>query len=869
VPPLDGMVDPTLEYADALRSLLVSLDGSWRVQSKRSGNLCWYQVECRGEALPSQGWKIHISASTDDANGLTSSIVPWLIAQRATFKVLADRNSIFCVNSGQFGATQTGKIITVYPGSDDEAARLAIALDDLWSSSTGPAVPSDLAVRPGGSIFVRYGSFTGETVVDRFGKNVPAIRDEFGRITEDVRSVDGRQPKWAAPPINGLVPAVPDLSASLAIGGDSYLPLMLLHRSPLGKVFLGLRLSDGKEVLLKVRRRGVGVGKSEDFQTVGLSAEYAVLQKLQAFDELAPLPFDYSCDRDFAILVTEYVDGRHFLELDFETQVRALTWLALRIAQLHSAGFVHGDVKLANVIARESDVRLIDFELSVPIDSKIAESRGTIGYLPPEATDRRTPAMDVYALGVCVAHVFLRIDPAGVAIGGGRLVGLLQQFGYPQTAQVVRELMALDAARRPKAADAVIRLRDLTPSSAQRTRGRDQSTRWCVRSAVEAGVATRRYRQDMGNGCAWNCETDERAGPLPGINMGSAGILLGLMSIDEAFRTRIFDEDVNRGSEYLESLKPEPDPNGFFTGNAGVAVALAVAGKRFRNPTFIAAAHEYLSQSLTVEGDFDLFSGSAGVLWAWCLVAQVLGDRTLLDRAAPCAKNLIENASLQDDLYVWPSCDANEAPLTGAAHGSAGIAMALSIWGKATGESIASDLAIETFDRLYRFGRVRGGSGLRHRVGRGDDAVMVPSWCHGVAGYLWCMLSALGDDEQLKPAIDWCVERCSSTKSIGSPVYCHGMAGELELWRLIEKHPRLYRGASERSRRAANALRLQLQRNDGSSMWASEDPKRFTPDLWVGFLGPATALALYSQNKPVPLLSGAWLTSCASDRPVT
>lgn len=863
--PLHGIVEPALEYTDALQSLLDSLDCSWRVHSRRSGNLCWYQVECQGRALPSQGWKIHISASTADANGLNSSIVPWLIEQRATFKILADRNSIFCVNSGQFGATQTGKIITVYPGSDDDAARLAMALDDLWPSSTGPAVPSDLAVRPGGSVFVRYGSFTGETVVDRFGKNVPSIHDELGRINEDVRSVDGRQPNWATPPITGLVPAVPDMSASLSIGSDSYLPLMLLHRSALGNVLLGLRLSDGKEVLLKVRRRGVGVGKSENFQTVGLGQEFAVLQKLQPFDELAPLPVDYSCDRDFAILVTEYVEGRHYLELDFETQVRALSWLALRIAQLHSVGFIHGDVKLANVIARESNVRLVDFELSVPIDSKVGESRGTVGYLAPEAADRRTPAMDVYALGVCAAHVFLKIDPAGLAIGGGRIVGLLQQLGYPQAVRVVRELLQLDASRRPSAAEAAIRLRDLTPSSVQRTRGRDRRTRWCLRSAVEAGVATRRYRRDMGNGCVWKSETDQDAAPLHGINIGSAGILLGLMTIDEACRTRIFDEDIIRGAQHLESREPEPNANGFFTGNAGVAVALAVAGKRFRKPAFIAAAHKYLSKSLTVEGDFDLFSGSAGVLWAGCLLAQILDDRNLLDRAAPCAKSLIENASLQDKLYVWPSCDANEPPLTGAAHGSAGIALALSIWGKATGESDATDLAIETFDRLYRFGRVRGGSALRHRVGKSDAAVMVPSWCHGVAGYLWCMLSALGDDEQLKRAIDWCVDLCSSTRSIGSPVYCHGIAGELELWRLVEKYPRLYQRASGRSRTAANVLRLQLQRTGGLSIWASEDPRRLTPDLWVGFLGPATALALYSQNKPVPLLSGTWLTTCASD----
>lgn len=863
---LHGVIEPVQEYAAVLQSLLDRLDGSWCVRSRRSGSLSWYQVECRDEALPSQGWKIHISASTGDANALCSSVIPFLIARRATFKVLADLHSIFCVNSGQFGATQTGKVVTVYPIDADEAARLALALDALWTIGTGPAVPSDLTLRPEGSVFLRYGNFAGETVVDRFGKNVSAIRDEHGRLVEDVRNANGRQPEWAVPPISGLVPAVPDPTGPFLTENDSYLPLMLLHGSPLGKVFFGIRLSDGKEVSIKVRRRGVGVGKSEDFQSIGLAAEFAALRELQTHDELSPLPIDYSCDRDFAILVTEYIDGRRYLDLDFETQVRALSWLAVRIGELHSAGFVHGDVKLPNVIARESDVRLIDFELSLPIDSKVIESRGTVGYLPPEGADRKAPAMDVYALGVCVAHVFLKTDPAGLAIGGGRLVGLMHEFGYPQAAGIARELLEADASRRPSAADAAIRLRSLRASGVRRTRRRDPNRRWCVRSAIEAGLATRRYRQDADNGYVWKSETDEDAPPLRGINIGSAGILLGLMTIDEAFGTRIFDDDIVRGAEHLQNRDPEQSANGFFTGNAGVAVALAVAGKRFQKPDLTRAARKYLLQSLTVEGDFDLFSGSAGVLWAVCLLAEILGDRNLLERAAPCAKTLIENALLQDELYVWPNCDAREPPFTGAAHGSAGIAMALSIWGRAAAESNATGLALETFDRLYRYGRVKEGSALRHRVGRGDAGVPVPSWCHGVAGYLWCMLSGFGDDDRLMPAIAWCVEKCASTTPIGSPVYCHGMAGELELWRLVNNYPRLHPEAPKRAQRAANALRLQLQRKDGLSAWASEDPKRFNPDLWVGFMGPATALALYALNKPVPLLSETWLASCARGR---
>jgi hypothetical protein len=61
-------------------------------------------------------------------------------------------------------------------------------------------------------------------------------------------------------------------------------------------------------------------------------------------------------------------------------------------------------------------------------------------------------------------------------------------------------------------------------------------------------------------------------------------------------------------------------------------------------------------------------------------------------------------------------------------------------------------------------------------------------------------------------------------------------------------------------------LRLQLRRERGVSFWGAEDPEVFSPDLWVGFLGPATALALYARKIADPLLSASWLRACASSR---
>ena len=867
--------EPLQQYSSALSSYLSCLGPGWDVQTHTSSQVALIHITHKGTTLPSQGWKIHVSASASEAAILCHAVLPWLLMRGVTCKIVADIDSLIRVNSGWVGETQTGKILTAYPRDNEEAANVALELDRRWPVTKGPAVPSDLAVRAGGAVFLRYGAFDGEVLVDRFGKILPALRAIDSTLVEDLRSSDGQQPGWVPRLLPGLEPAVPELAGPFKSTDESYLPLVLLHESPRGKVFLGLTLSDATEVIIKVARRGVGGGLLQSSSEERLKAEHDVLQALKGYSGMAPQPCGYIQGRDFTVLVTEYVEGQAFADLDFGQQISGLRELALAVSNLHAMGFAHRDIKLANAIVTEAGVRLVDFELAVPFGLQDLTPAGTRGYFPVETGPHADSTAEVYALGACVAHVYLGFDPAQLPAGGGRLVGLLQLFGYGQVAHVVQKLVNPRPGTDPTATAAVRMLQDLPQVPAAKSAGEHAgapswprvSPAWCLRAASEAGLAARQYRQEMQNGSAWRSDRDEEIVPAEGINLGAGGVILGLASIDRACGASKFNEDIQQGAEWLASRTPNAVAHGFFTGNAGTALALAVAGKRLSRPEWVAAARTRMAAATGVEQDCDLFSGAAGVLWAACSFSEILEDDKAHTMAKRCGELLLRRAEVREGLRVWPSAEPGDPPLTGAAHGSAGIALALAIWGRIAQRPEAVELSLETFERLYRNGRTSEGTMLRRTVDAPVDdtsswAPILP-WCHGIAGYLWCMLLAFGDDRRLAPAIDWSLERCGQTKSLGSPVYCHGVAGELELWRLVGGYPRLRVGAARRAQRAASVLRLELRRERGLCVWGSEDPEVLRPDLWVGFLGPATALALYPRSSDA-LLSASWLRGCAT-----
>ena len=852
-------------YRASLSRLRAALGSNWNVETQRDAHLCWSVFIASERSHPPQGWKLHITAAASDVHDLCHRVLPRLVERYTSFKVPASLEGIIQINSGVVGESQIGKVVTVYPASDDLAAEIARDIEVLWPHSGGPPVASELSVRRGGSVYLRYGAFGfGPRMTTHNGLAHALVRPD-GTCEPDDRSKP--VPDWVPqPPLKCVYPDTENFLHEIECSHRKFLPVALLHASPKGKVFYGMATDDAAEVVIKI----AGTRTCEDLR--GFNAgrktarEFAILSDLeQRAPGVAPRPLGRLRSQQ-SVLVETVIEGTAIDDLEPPDQVRALPLLATTLADVHEAGYAHRDLKLCHALLTDDRVCLIDFELSASIGATSFPLGGTHGYIPPEGDHGKVAASsDVYALGACVAHVVLGCDPASLPRGSARLIRLLRLKGATQASRIVDALTRSDPLRRPSArvaAEMLVENRGRLEQEIAWTVNRSQATsiRLAQRSTIQAARATRHYSIAEGERRSWRNTHSESSFNSEGINIGAAGILIGLMSVAEALGVREFEEDVLHGANTLAEDDPPIGSCGLFTGSAGVALALAVCGLRMQRASIIDRARVRLSAAVSNCRDLDLFSGAAGVVWTGCLMADILATSWPLDAVRPLARQLLSAVSYNRGFPSWSGTASawnEDDVLTGAAHGLSGIAMALGCWGRQGADSRATALALDAFQGLYNSGRTPDGESLA--ITLGGERTEPGVWCHGAAGYLWCILQSVGDRPELREAIDWAVQSLLTSPPVGDVTYCHGISGQLELWRMLRAVDRHSDLAAARVNLLSAVLLILRQRRNGLAVWSSEDPAVITPDLWVGFLAPATAIAVSLAGSRSALLSSSWL----------
>lgn len=200
-----------------------------------------------------------------------------------------------------------------------------------------------------------------------------------------------------------------------------------------------------------------------------LEREFLTLASL-SLPGVAPV-FDFGVVRDASLgepgpfFTRGYVEGEPLdagcSALSVEARLRLFARAAARIAALHRAGIVHGDIKPANVIVDPSgEPSLIDFGLASRV---VAHARpdtlgGTPAFMAPELFEGERPsiATDVYALGCTLWMLMVGAPPFGVE---GRRTRSSKSRVEPQVPIAIEDVAksALVVAKRALSRDAAER----------------------------------------------------------------------------------------------------------------------------------------------------------------------------------------------------------------------------------------------------------------------------------------------------------------------------------------------------------------------------------------------------------------------------
>lgn len=864
-------------YSLSLAAAESELGPLWSSRIVSAGASHWKYFAPSNAETPEQGWKLHVSCATDEAADLVTAAASILARSRSSFKVPASIYDVASLNCGTQSPTQIGKILTIYPSNNNEFATLAEALISAWTSDRGPWILSDVCLSPGRRVFARYGAFRSRTDIGQRGQLIQLIRLPDDTYDEDERSQDGSQASWV-PPLPGSVAASLDgrypkiREDEFTILGTKYIPIHNYISKPGSYVARAVDTQKVETVIVKRARRGVFSDRSGRDAIDRLINEYSILLSLREAGFVAcPMPFAFSLDSEVATLVLEDIGMAPLGSFPRNTQLNALRPLGQALVALHDIGYVHGDVKPGNVMVGENSIVLIDFELSAAIGSRQSFSGGTPGFCDPSRIDPVAGNVDDYAFGATIFTVVTGMWPGDLPYPdrNGRMVGVLQRLGFGDGASIVSALTGPTKSTTSQIRCVAPALERLTDSASHNPSASPVAS--VVRMNKLAQVACRTFERSAEIHAA---SFESLSGAITAevrddsLYSGTAGEIIGLMSIASSLGFRKLGGAVPSAAEAMARAPVLRKANGLLVGNAGIAVALAMAAMRLGRPGFVADARRRLQEAVRQNcGDYDFTSGSAGIVWAGCVIASVLGQSWPLDLIEGMARDLHDAAfHVSESGIWWPSSsayDVTRKPYFGAAHGAAGIGLSLALWGHYGGRADSKELGVAVLHGLCKTGLMDDGVTLREGPGR--RPVSPGMWCHGTLGLVWALIAVSAITSDLAAELEGLsIRLVRGIEAISNPHLCHGLAALVDVFRCLKNMELCENECTLKLERLLDAAAGLMTRRHGGARWGFDGSRGGNRGLIVGDVGVAATLALARTGASVPLLSCEWFRTCAT-----
>lgn len=739
---------PSQEYLDVVRSRCG--DNGWNLV--RDG--FWVHAEPEHVDLPPQGWKIHISATLDNAEDILARVSSFLVAKGTAFKFAMDRRTLAMLNYKNWHRGSSGKFITIYPSGLMNFKELLEELHALLKNEEGPYILSDRRYRQSKVLYYRYGGIRKHSIINLLGEEVPVLVGPTGERIQDNRLPHFSPPPWVLDPFAQNTKSdhrKPQHNEAYTLNQGAYRITSALAFSNTGGVYSAQSTTTGETVVIKEARPYTAMDDLGNEAVALLRKEYDILCVLQ-HTGITPKPLDYFQQWEHHFLVEEYIEGRTLRE--YSLTANPLTMLrptitdteafysvfehifvnfAKALQVVHSHNIVLGDLSANNLIIKPDsyELKFIDLEGAF----RIGVDKPTYLFTPgfrKEVNVRakvQTTSDDLFTLGVIMFYFLFPIAAMSALradIYDNVLGVILRDLGWPRRVyNVINRLTSgradcgyvIRSLKRPARFKRPVQIESVNEGSAQKMLNK-------LGEFVLANVEHRRDDRLF--------PADPflyRTNPLS-IGFGASGVLYALHKCDFAIprRARTWLE------KRLEQLDSQRYPPGLLTGLAGISWALWDLGyhEKALQAADAAVAHTLLHDH------HSLFYGSAGVGMLSLHLYRMTAKMQYLDQAVLIADQLLKRSITTDSHIYWRGTDGTIH--LGYGYGQSGTALYLLRLWQVTGEKcykLYGEQALE-YDMSYKIEQERDLATFPAVVG--DSSTFEPYLEVGSAGIMRVLL---------------------------------------------------------------------------------------------------------------------------------
>lgn len=678
-------------------NFLSALDEKVRSHFTRNG--IWWSYG-QDSTLPSQGWKIHVSASCRNVYDVAATVIGYLTAHDIAFKIALDINIFEMLNSKTMSRGSGGKLITIYPEDDDAFRACLNDLADLLGEAEGAYVLSDTRYRECRALYFRYGQFLDTHSVDAMGRKVPYIVGPDGPIADD-RQPGHYQPWWQPWPFSDWKPADdPDDSGLL---GGRFRVTEAVQFSNSGGVYLAEDvLNSDRLVVLKEARPCTNINMRQKHDALDILArEWIFLNRLADIGSF-PIPIASFRQWEHHFIAEEFIDGVDIRTILLERNPLARQRMLIDVAQsreflriflavfrglaravraAHDRQVILGDFSAPNLVINPDsyEVTIVDLESCrlAEADEDYPQLAGSVElYTPGFSHSRRrfaaaVPEDDLYGLATTMAYFIFPI--AVMSYLREDVLDLYRVFtdglGWPaRIHEMITDL-----------AQAKITLTQLLAAldhedqliSEVKTPPRPPVVEQQLSfPQVQAGVAAFvEAAADLDRATLFPVDPFAHVTNPLSLGFGASGVLWALHASGVPIRPewrrwlqdRVADLDL---AEY---------PVGLMNGLVGIAWAIDGLGLHAPARRLLDRANQRVAET----DDYTFYYGLAGLGMAD--LHFYLRDRAECDLAAAqrCARALCHSMQRDGEHVYWRNDFAIDGPLTGLGFGQAGVALFL------------------------------------------------------------------------------------------------------------------------------------------------------------------------------------------------